>query len=51
VWHTPGRNQLSGTFRGKDEVFASFQKVAQLTNGTFRLELHAVLVDDEHAGC
>src|SRR5207244_733997 len=28
VWHAPGRNQLAGTYRGKDEVFATFAKVA-----------------------
>jgi uncharacterized protein len=49
VWHTPGRSQLAGTFRGKEEVFANFQKVAELTGGTFKLDLHAVLADDEHA--
>jgi ketosteroid isomerase-like protein len=49
VWHAPGRNQVSGTFRGKDEVFGTFQKVGEMTGGTFKLEIHAVLADDEHA--
>jgi ketosteroid isomerase-like protein len=49
VWHAPGRNQLAGTYRGKDEVFASFLKVAELTGGTFKLDIHTVLADDEHA--
>ena len=49
VWHAPGRNQLSGTFRGKEEVFATFQKVFELTGGTFKLDIHAVLADDDHA--
>jgi ketosteroid isomerase-like protein len=49
VWHALGRNQLSGTFRGKKEVFANFQRVAELTGGTFKLEIHALLADDEHA--
>jgi ketosteroid isomerase-like protein len=49
VWHAPGRNQLSGTFRGKEEVFASFQKVFELTGGNFKLDIHAILADDEHA--
>jgi ketosteroid isomerase-like protein len=48
VWHAPGRNQLAGTFHGKDEVFGSFQKVAELAGGTFKLEIHTVLADDEH---
>jgi uncharacterized protein len=49
VWHAPGRNELAGTFRGKDEVFANLQKNMELTGGTFRLEIHALLADDEHA--
>jgi ketosteroid isomerase-like protein len=49
VWHSQGRNQLAGTFRGKQEVFGTFQKVAELTGGSFNLELHAVFADDEHA--
>ncbi len=49
VWHSPGRHQLSGTFRGKQEVFSNFMKVAELTQGTFKLDIHAVLADDEHA--
>ena len=48
VWHAPGRNQLAGTYRGKDEVFANFMKVAELTGGTFKLDIHTVLADDEH---
>ena len=49
VWHAPGRSQLAGTYRGKEEVFATFQKVAELTGGTFKLDIHAVLADGEHA--
>jgi ketosteroid isomerase-like protein len=49
VWHAPGRNLLAGTYRGKEEVFATFQKVAELTGGTFKLDIHGVLADDEHA--
>jgi ketosteroid isomerase-like protein len=49
VWHAPGRSELSGTFRGKDEVFANLQKNMELTGGTFRLEIHTIMADDEHA--
>jgi uncharacterized protein len=49
VWHAPGRNQIAGDFRGKDEVFGVFAKVFELTGGTFSLEIHDVLADDEHA--
>lgn len=49
VWHVPGHNPLSGDFRGKDEVFSTFQKVGELSGGTFKLDIHAILADDEHA--
>ena len=49
VWHAPGRNQLSGDFVGKPAVFGTFAKVAELTGGTFALEIHDVLANDTHA--
>ena len=48
VFHIPGDSQISGDFRGQDEVFAFFGKLVELSGGTFRLERHAVLADDEH---
>ena len=48
VWHAPGRNQLAGTFLGKEAVFGELQKVGELSGGTFKLEIHTVLADDEH---
>ncbi|MDP9340877.1 MAG: nuclear transport factor 2 family protein [Actinomycetota bacterium] len=48
VWHAPGNNQLSGDFHGKDEVFGQFAKVFELTGGTFTLEIHDVIGNDEH---
>ncbi len=49
VWHLPGNNQLSGVHRGRDAVFAIFAKTGQLSGGTFKIELHDVLANDEHA--
>jgi ketosteroid isomerase-like protein len=49
VWHAPGRNPLSGDHRGIDAVLDTFAKVFEMTGGTFRLDIHDVLADDEHA--
>jgi ketosteroid isomerase-like protein len=49
VWHVGGRSQLAGDYRGKQEVFGFFGKLAELSGGTFRIELHDVLANDEHA--
>jgi ketosteroid isomerase-like protein len=47
-WHAPGRGPLSGDYNGKQEVFDVFAKVFELSGGTFNLELHDVLANDEH---
>jgi uncharacterized protein len=49
VWHTPGRNQLSGDHRGVDAILGFFAKTMELTGGTFRAELHDVVANDDHA--
>lgn len=49
VWHTPGRSPLSGDFKGIDEVLANFARTAELSGGTFKISLHDVLANDEHA--
>src|SRR5690242_7965582 len=49
VWHAPGRNALAGTFRGKNEVFGNLQSVGEMTAGTFKLDIHSLLANDDHA--
>lgn len=48
VWHIGGRNLLAGDHRGRDATFALFSREFQLTDGTYRPELHDVLADDDH---
>ena len=48
VWHSPGRGPLSGDHRGRDQVLGLFAKQAELTGGTFRVEVHDLLANDEH---
>jgi ketosteroid isomerase-like protein len=49
VWHSPGRSPLAGDFKGIDEVLGNFAKTMELTGGTFKVEVHDVLANDEHA--
>jgi ketosteroid isomerase-like protein len=49
VWHEGGNGPLSGDYKGKDQVFALFGKLFELTEGTFKIEVHDVLANDEHA--
>jgi ketosteroid isomerase-like protein len=48
VWHAPGRSRLSGDHRGVDDILDYFARTMELTGGTFRVELHDVLANDEH---
>ena len=49
VWHLFGHNQLAGVHRGRDAVFASFAKTAALSGGSFKIDVHDVVANDEHA--
>jgi uncharacterized protein len=49
VWHAPGRNPLAGDHRGVDTVLGYFGRTMELTDGTFRVELHDVVANDDHA--
>ena len=45
-WHISGRSPVSGIYTGHDEVLDFFGLLGQLSNGTFRLEIHNVLGDE-----
>ncbi len=47
-YHVPGKSPVSGDYNGVDEVLGFFGKIFELTGGTFRVELHDVLANDEH---
>jgi uncharacterized protein len=47
-WHVPGRGALSGDYRGHAEVMEFFGRILELSGGTFTVEPHDVLGNDEH---
>lgn len=49
VFHVPGKSSISGDYKGKDQIFGFFAKVMELTGGTFKVETHDVVANDEHA--
>jgi ketosteroid isomerase-like protein len=49
TWHLPGHNHFSGAHKGVDKVLDLFMRNFAETNGTFKVELHDVLGNDEHA--
>ena len=48
VWHVSGDHGLSGDYRGRDELFAYFERVRDLTGGTLTLEPEAILSSEDH---
>ena len=48
VWHLSGDNLISGEHKGRDAVFAVFAKTMELTGGTFNIDLHDIVANDEH---
>ena len=48
VWHVPGTMELSGARRGREEIVAFLRGTAELTGGTYRVELLWTVADDAH---
>jgi uncharacterized protein len=48
VWHMPGAGPLSGDRGSKKEVFEFFGQLAEMSNGTFAIDIHDVLGGDDH---
>jgi uncharacterized protein len=48
VWHSAGRSQLAGEYAGVDAVLGFFGRTMELTGGTFRVDVHDVVANDEH---
>ena len=49
LWHVSGSSPLAGDYKGKDAVFGFFGKLMELTGGTFKIEVHDILANDEHS--
>lgn len=47
-WHVPGRNPVAGDYKGIEEVMQFLGKIMEGTGGTFGLEVHDILANDEH---
>jgi uncharacterized protein len=47
LWHVPGRGPFSRDYHGHQEVLGFFQHFMQLSDGTFRIRVDDVLLNDE----
>ena len=48
VWHVPGTNPVAGEVQGLEALFDWFGRLRQATGGTFTLEEHDVVGNDDH---
>jgi uncharacterized protein len=48
IWHVPGANAMAGDYRGRGEIIDFLRRTAELTGGTYRVELLWVVADYEH---
>jgi uncharacterized protein len=48
VWHNGVTGPFAGDLESKKEVFEFFGKLAEMSNGTFAIEIHDVVGGDEH---
>lgn len=49
VWHVPGSGVMSGTYRGRSEIFRFLARLPKLTGGTYRSSVVDVLASDTRA--
>jgi uncharacterized protein len=47
VWHVPGSGVMSGTYRGRTEIFRFLARLPKLTNGTYRSTFIDALTSSE----
>jgi ketosteroid isomerase-like protein len=48
IWHIGGRSPIAGDYKGIDEVLGFFAQLAERAGGTFRIDVHDLLANDEH---
>ncbi len=48
VWHVPGANAMTGDYRGLEEIGAFLRRTAELTGGTYRVDLLWAVADDDN---
>ena len=48
VWHVAGTGPLAGDYQGAAQVMSVLGRVAALSGGTVRPELHDILVSNDH---
>ena len=48
TWHVKGAGALDGDYVGRDATFAFFAQITQELGGTFSIDVHDILANDDH---
>ncbi|SEC19232.1 hypothetical protein SAMN05216489_00119 [Streptomyces sp. 3213] len=48
VWHVPGDNLISGAYISRDDLFGCFNKIFELSDGSYQAQLLGILADDSY---
>ena len=48
VWHIPGSGPMAGDIHGREALFRFFDRLRDMTEGTFVIKEHDVLGTDDH---
>ena len=48
IWHVGGRNDLSADYKGREAIFGLFAEIGERSEGTFAIEIHDILANDDH---
>ena len=48
VWYVPGDNLISGTYTSRDGIFGCFNKILELSGGSYQPQLLDILADDTY---
>ena len=49
AYHVPGRSSVAGDYHGQDEVLSLFARIFELSGGTYQIELHDAVANDDHS--
>lgn len=48
VWHVGGDSMLTGEYKGKQKILEFFMQFGQVTEGSYRADIHDIVSNDEH---
>jgi ketosteroid isomerase-like protein len=48
VWHVGGTSKLAGDKKGRKAILEFFMEFGQITEGSYKADIHDILANDEH---